>query len=63
MYRYRMEYVKDVSYREQLVGEHERLLCAILNGDEDTAKEIMRNHIHNQEQKILRHIRVDHSEK
>lgn len=57
MYRYRMEYVKDVSYRQELVAEHEKLLDAILNGDEETAKEIMRHHIHNQETMILKHIR------
>lgn len=56
MYRYRMEYVKDISYHEELVEEHERLMQAILCGDEETAKQLMRHHIHNQETKILKHI-------
>lgn len=56
MYRYRMEYVKDMNYREELVAEHEKLLEAILCGDEMAAKEIMRNHIHNQETMILKTI-------
>lgn len=57
MYRYRMEYVKDASYREELVAEHEKLLGAILSGDTQTATEVMRHHIHNQETMILNHIR------
>lgn len=56
MYRYRMEYVKDASYRKELVAEHEKLLGAILGGDTETAKEVMRHHIHNQETMILNHI-------
>lgn len=56
MYRYRMEYVKDASYRKELVAEHEKLLGAILCGDTETAKEVMRHHIHNQETMILNHI-------
>lgn len=58
MYRYRMEYVKDVNYRQELVAEHEKLLDAILCGDEDVAKEMMRNHIHNQEIMILKTIQT-----
>lgn len=56
MYRYRMEYVKDVNYRQELVVEHEKLLDAILCGDENLAKEMMRDHIHNQETMILKTI-------
>ncbi len=59
MYRYRMEYVKDASYREELVAEHEKLLEAILSGDTQTATEVMRHHIHNQETMILNHIRAN----
>lgn len=56
MFRYRMEYVKDINYREEVLEEHEKLLTAILCGDEETAKEIMRSHIHNQETMILKTI-------
>jgi DNA-binding GntR family transcriptional regulator len=56
MYRYRMEYVKDIGYHEALIKEHEKMLQAILSGDEQAAREIMRNHIHNQEEIILKTI-------
>lgn len=63
MYRYRMEYVKDVGYHEDLISEHEKMLQAILNGDTETAEEIMRNHIHNQEEIILKNIHEQEEEK
>lgn len=63
MYRYRMEYVKDVGYHSDLISEHEKMLQAILNGDIETAEEIMRNHIHNQEEIILKNIHEQEEEK
>lgn len=53
MFRYRLEYVKDVSYHEVLIREHEQLLEAIISGKEEEAREKMRHHIHNQEKMIL----------
>ena len=53
MFRYRMEYVKDVSYHEELIKEHETLLQAIRKGHEEEAREIMKHHIQNQEKMIL----------
>ncbi|MBE5955034.1 MAG: GntR family transcriptional regulator [Lachnospiraceae bacterium] len=53
MFRYRMEYVKDVSYHEELIREHEKLLALISKGDEEGAREVMKHHIHNQEKMIL----------
>ena len=53
MFRYRMEYVKDGSYHEELIREHDKLLQAISEGREDTAREIMKHHIQNQEKIIL----------
>lgn len=53
MFRYRMEYVKDGSYHEELIREHEQLLTAIGKKDEVTAREIMKHHIQNQEKMIL----------
>ena len=53
MFRYRMEYVKDVSYHVELIKEHEILLQAISAGKEETARDIMKHHIKNQEKMIL----------
>ena len=53
MFRYRMEYVKDGSYHEELIREHEKLLQAIGKGREEEAREIMKHHIQNQEKMIL----------
>lgn len=47
-YRYRMEYVKDVYLRSNLVEEHEKLVNSILNNDTQTAIDIMRQHLENQ---------------
>ena len=62
MYRYRMEYVKDIAYHEDLVREHEQLLEAILSGDEEQAESIMNNHIHKQEEIILKNIHQQEAE-
>ncbi len=56
MFRYRMEYVKDRSYHEELIREHEKLLQAIRKKEETVAKEIMKHHIQNQERMILSQI-------
>lgn len=56
MFRYRMEYVKERNYHEELIREHEQLFQAIREGDETTAKEIMKHHIQNQEKMILSQI-------
>ena len=53
MFRYRMEYVKDVSFHQEIVREHESMLQAISKGRVDEAREIMKHHIKNQEKMIL----------
>lgn len=63
MYRYRMEYVKDRTFHQDLVNEHERLLNAIVTGDEKEAEAIMKHHIHNQEEIILQNIHQQENEK
>ncbi len=55
-YRYRMEYVKDIDQRSVLVQEHEKLLHAISVHDVDTAKSIMRTHLHNQQDGVIQSI-------
>ena len=56
MYRYRMEYVKGKDHHQTLVQEHNELLAAIISGEEESARNIMRQHIHNQERIILKNI-------
>lgn len=56
VYRYRVEYVKDFSYHDKLVSEHDALTNAILAGDEAQAKEVMRKHIYDQEQIVIANV-------
>ncbi len=53
MYRYRMEYLKNVQNHKVIVQEHERILEAVRTADEERAAEAMRRHIVNQEKGIL----------
>ena len=50
-YRYRMEYVKDIRQRSNLVEEHRELLDAIVK-----AKQLMRAHILKQQQEVINNI-------
>lgn len=56
VYRYRVEYVKDFSYHDKLITEHDQITNAILQGDVDTAQRIMNEHIYNQEQIVIRNV-------
>ncbi len=53
VYRYRVEYVKDFGYHDNLVREHDAITNAILMGDSGKAREVMRMHIYNQEQIVI----------
>lgn len=55
-YRYRMEYVKDIEQHSVLVTEHEQLLHAIFSQDSETAKQIMRTHLKNQQEGVIQAI-------
>ena len=59
MYRYRFEYIKDESGHENLVNEHRMIYESIMSGDREKAAAAARLHIDNQEQSIIRQIRVD----
>ena len=59
MYRYRFEYIKDESGHENLVNEHRMIYESIMSGDKEKAAAAARLHIDNQEQSIIRQIRVD----
>lgn len=59
VYRYRVEYVKDFSYHDVLVKEHNEITKAIVEGDKETAIEIMRKHIYNQELIVIRNLQEE----
>ena len=56
MYRYRFEYIKDVSTHEQLIAEHRILFDCIRNKDKTTAAKTAKLHIDNQENAIMRQL-------
>lgn len=53
MYRYRLEYLKNVQNHKVIVQEHEMILEAVRTADEERAAGAMRRHIVNQEKGIL----------
>ncbi|MDD6401258.1 MAG: GntR family transcriptional regulator [Lachnospiraceae bacterium] len=56
VYRYRVEYVKDFSYHDKLIKEHDLITLAILQRDSNAAEKIMKEHIFNQEQIVIRNV-------
>lgn len=59
MYRYRFEYIKDVSQHNSLVEEHRVIYESILKKDKQTASEAAKLHIDNQEKTIIKQIRLE----
>lgn len=59
MYRYRFEYIKDLSRHENLVEEHRIIYESLLNRDKIQAAEAARTHIDNQRKAIIQQIRLD----
>ena len=59
MYRYRFEYIKDDSQHSMLVKEHLQICEKIERRDVEGAKEAIRKHIENQENSIIRQIRLE----
>ena len=57
MYRYRMEYLKDESTRDDLISEHNEMIKCIETGDIDTGLELVEKHIANQEAAVMSKIR------
>ncbi len=55
-YRYRIEYVKDAAMHSVLVDEHEALMNAIFNRDQTKAVSLMKTHLLNQQEAIIRAI-------
>lgn len=56
VYRYRVEYVKDFSYHDKLIKEHDQITMAIMKRDAEAAQMIMNEHIYNQEQIVIRNV-------
>lgn len=59
MYRYRFEYIKDETKRDDIMHEHRALMESIINGDEQAAGNAARIHIDNQEKAIIRRLHLD----
>jgi DNA-binding GntR family transcriptional regulator len=59
MYRYRLEYIKDSSYHNILVQEHEAIYSAIMNQEEEKAAQAAAEHIDNQEKTIIKHLNLE----
>jgi DNA-binding GntR family transcriptional regulator len=57
VYRYRVEYVKDMGYHDKLDEEHVAITNAILLGDVNQARELMGKHIYDQEQIVINSLR------
>ena len=53
MYRYRFEYIKDVSQHERLVKEHNDIYESRLKKNKKAAADAVRRHIDNQEEAII----------
>ena len=59
MYRYRFEYLKDCSRHEHLIEEHRVIYESIVKRDKEAASAAAKLHIDNQEQAIIRQIRLE----
>ena len=59
MYRYRFEYIKDVSQHASLVEEHRVIYESLRKKDKYTASEAAKLHIDNQEKTIIKQIRLE----
>ena len=59
MYRYRFEYIKDVSKHSQIMSEHKIMFNCIISKDKENAAQTVKTHIDNQEEAIMRKIRKE----
>ncbi len=56
IYRYRIEYAKDEDYHDVLLREHREIYNAIVHNDKETAMDMVKTHIYNQELIVIRNI-------
>lgn len=59
MYRYRLEYIKDIGKRQIIMDEHESILKAVKRRDLELGKQAMRDHIDNQEITISKNLSME----
>jgi DNA-binding GntR family transcriptional regulator len=59
MYRYRFEYIKDVSQHKLLIEEHKAIYESIISCNKDAAAKAAKIHIDNQENAVMRQIRIE----
>ena len=53
MYRYRMEYSKDIDTRKSLIEEHRQIFDSFVKGDFSRGLSVVERHIKNQETAVL----------
>ena len=63
MYRYRFEYLKDDTSHEMLQQEHMEMYQSILRKDRDTAADVVRKHIDNQEEAIIKQLQLEKNDR
>ena len=63
MYRYRFEYIKDESQHSMLVQEHKEMYRCIQCKDKKAAASVVKKHIDNQEEAIIRQLQLEKGEK
>ena len=61
MYRYRFEYIKDSSQHRMLIEEHKEMYRSIQNKDKIAAADVVKKHIDNQEEAIIRQLQLEKS--
>lgn len=61
MYRYRVEYLKNPEVHEQLLREHEEIICYIKKHEKEKAVKIVCEHIDNQVNTVTSVIRTKHN--
>lgn len=61
MYRYRFEYIKDSDQHQTLVEEHKEMYRSIRNKDKKAAAGVVKKHIDNQEEAIIRQLQLEKS--
>ncbi len=59
MYRYRFEYLKDISRHQSLIAEHRKIYEGILEKNKEKATSAAKLHIDNQEKAIIEQIRLE----
>lgn len=59
MYRYRFEYLKDATSHEMLQQEHMEMCQSIADKDKAAAASVVRKHISNQEEAIIKQLQLE----